>query len=281
LHGRVEYYDANVVVGSHFRVSDAGDWRLYVLDHDGQPDLLATGRATVEVGRWHRLRIGFEGYQIAVAIDDDPLARLEDRRHSSGQVGLAVGGWYPARFSDLRVRPTAPAPTLASPDRLRVSATSSHETLYEHHTYGPGRVLDGRPETRWMTATTARPPDAPEPPGPRAEPADPVEALPQSLTLDLGTPTVVHGVLYKPPVHGSTTSTILTAYALEVSQDGVTYERIRSGRFDPTIATKPVPLAEPVEARYVRLVGLESRSGIAAACALDVALSPIPTWWQG
>ncbi|MEQ7124467.1 discoidin domain-containing protein [Actinopolymorpha sp. B11F2] len=233
LLGRVDSQQHNAA-GYHLRVADTGEWRLFTQDLQGRDRTLASGSvAAVGTGTWHRLALRFRGEQVTALLDGDELASVEDADHTTGQVGLRVGGWQRAQFDNLRVVPTGPRPSFVRHTDMTATATSEHTANDFGHNYVAEHAIDDRLWSTWRSALS------------------PVEPLPQAITLDLGESTTVAGVAYTPavtPVAGG-----ITSYTVTTSKDGKSFTNAASGHWAGTYATKTAPFDEPVRARYVRL----------------------------
>jgi hypothetical protein len=264
LLGRVDSQQHNAA-GYHLRVSDTGEWALFSQDVQSRDRVLSSGRtaAPVGVGTWHRLALRFHGERVTALLDGTVLATVEDGDHTTGHVGLRVGGWHRAQFDNLRVVPTAPWPAFVRHSGMTATATSEHLANDGGHTYPAEHVVDDRLWSVWRSEF------------------DPVAPLPQAVTLDLGRPTTVHGVAYTPPV--TAMAGAITTYRVSVSTDGERYREVANGHWASTRATKTAPLATPVRARYVRLEALavDGCPQAATAAEIDVARTPLPLLGAG
>lgn len=263
LLGRVESQQHRVA-GYHLRVADTGAWSLFTEDAAGKSTTLASGSVdALGVHTWHRLALSFHGDQIRVVLDDQQVATVTDDSHTSGQVGLRVGGWQRAQFDNLTVVPTAPAPHFVPHDQMSADATSAHTANSFGHSYPARYAVDDRVDTAWRSEF------------------DPVQPLPQSITMDLGRTQTVRGLVYRPMVTGVQGGAI-TAYDIAVSSDGQRFELVASGYWEATIATKVVSLPA-ASARYVRLTATDAagcpKNGVAAE--INVATSPVTDLGQG
>lgn len=259
--GRIEQYNQNLLSGYHLRVADSGEWRLYSedsvekgnslgFDSTSPQTTLASGKAEFGVGKWHSLTLSFKGDVIVAELDGKNLLRVEDSRHTKGQVGLLVAPWKMAEFDNLAVEKTQPWPTFVPQMGIKAVATSSQPGTYQHRIYVPTEALNGRPESRWSSQL------------------NPALPLPQSITLDLGKEYETTGLAYTPPGDTGRGGRI-TRYLIEVSTDGRDFQKVAGGRWGPGTAAKMASW-KPEKIRFVRLTALETFGTGAAASELDV-----------
>jgi hypothetical protein len=248
LLGRVDAQRGRVVSGYHLTLAGDGRWRLYREGFHAPGATLASGRAEIAPGSWHRLGLRFLAAEIAALVDGHPLGYARDEQHNTGQVGLRVPGFRRALFDDLAVSPTGPEPT--GLPIAGVTASSARTANYRGYTYPPSRAMDGRPETFWHS-------DFPHGPG-----------LPQSITADLGRLRDVGGLTYRPRTDGDA-SGVITGYAVQTSTDGETYGEVARGEWPVSHATKIVRF-DPHRARWVRLVAVAGVRNLACAAELGV-----------
>lgn len=204
-------------------------------------------------GAWHRLGLRFRGEQITALLDGRVLATVQDASHTTGQVGLRVGGWQRAQFDNLRVAPTRPWPAFTRHISMTATATSEHAANDFGHSYPARHAIDDRLWSMWRSEY------------------DPVAPLPQALTLDLGEPSTVAGVTYTPSVTPSAGA--ITSYTVSTSLNGRDFITAASGYWAATLATKTAPLPKPVRARYVRLEAVDVNGCPRAATAAEVNVS--------
>lgn len=256
LIGRVENYDGASVAGYHFQVADTGAWSIYTEDQTGTDTTLATGTGTpLGVGSWHHLALSFRGPQITASVDGIAIATITDDQHSTGQVGLGVSPYQNAEFDNLSVVPSGPTPQFIPHAAMTATATSEISSEVNYHRYPARYAIDDQVESSWATEASA--------------------ALPQSLTLDLGSQRPVAGLAYKPPFdRRAGNAGDITAYRVYVSNDGQQFRPVAAGTWAATMATK-VAAWPPTAARYIRLEALSSPSGAAAASEVNVSTTPI------
>jgi O-glycosyl hydrolase len=263
LLGRVDSQQHNAA-GYHLRVADTGAWTLFTQDLQGRDRSLASGSvAALGTGTWHQLTLRFRGEQITALLDGDELVSVENADHTTGQVGLRVGGWQRAQFDNLRVVPTSVRPSFVRHSTMTATATSAHTANDFGHNYVAEHAIDDRLWSTWRSALA------------------PVEPLPQAITLDLGKPTSVAGVAYTPavtPVAGG-----ITSYTVATSMDGTSFTDVASGHWEGTYATKTAPLAKPVKARYVRLeaTAVNGCPRAATVAELNVSTTPLTPLGEG
>ena len=134
---------------------------------------------------------------------------------------------------------TQKSPPVIPNHAWKVTADS---VLSQHHS--PFNAVDHDPNTLWYTS---RDPDAP--------------GHPHHLTIDMGAPRTIEGILYQPRSTG--TPGIVQTYAVAVSMDGKEWGKpVAAGRFtygDNPNQAQTITFAHPVTARFVRF---ESRSEI-------------------
>lgn len=255
LIGRVENSDGASVSGYHFQVSDAGTWTIFTEDQQGNDVTLAQGSTTpLGVGAWHHLALSFHGDRVSAYVDDTRIAEFTDANHTTGQVGLGVSPYQNAQFDNLSVVPTGPTPAFIPHSQMMATATSENTSLVEYHRYPASYAIDDRVESGWLTEADS--------------------ALPQSLTLDLGSSKKVCMLAYKPPFdRRALDDEDITRYAVSVSEDGVTFRQVAAGDWAATMATKTATWT-PTTVRFVRLTALASTNGVAAAREVNVGSAP-------
>ncbi|MEQ4302968.1 discoidin domain-containing protein [Plantactinospora sp. B6F1] len=253
LLGRVDSQQHNAA-GYHLRVADSGDWSLFTQDVRSRDRTLATGQVpALGTGRWHRLGLRFKGERVTALLDGRVLATVQDADHTTGQVGLRVGGWQRAQFDNLRVVPTGPRPAFYPHSAMSATATSEHTANDFGHHYPARHAIDDHLWSTWRSSFA------------------PIEPLPQALTLDLGRVTTVAGLAYTPAV--TATAGGITHYTVSTSKDGRKFTDAVHGYWADTLATKTAPLPTPVRARYVRLAAVDVNGCPAAAMAAEVNVS--------
>jgi O-glycosyl hydrolase len=272
LLGRVDGQWADAVSGIHLRVSATGDWQLFDENLRGQDATLcvpsdpscagvarqsrrpvqrrtlATGRAPVGAGTWHRLGLGFSADRVTASLDGVRLAAVQTPVHASGQVGLGVAPWHHAEFDNLSVTPVTPSGNVRYLPAQLLGATGSGF----HHGYEPRKAVDGSVESMWHTEWS-----------PRA-------VLPQALTVDTGRTRPIAQVTYQPREDGNTNG-IITRYELAASADGVSYTPVAGGTW-PLDATRKTITLGGVRARFLRLTALDAGGGYASAAEIQVGV---------
>lgn len=242
------------ISGYHLRVSSNGDWRLYNADYHAGERKLASGSVDIGVGAWHRMSLRMQANHITVYVDGERLARVRHEGPRTGSVGLLAQGWKHVQFDDVTVEPIGQRPRFAPKGEM--SATATSEMGFDGgYLRGADNVVDDRVETFWRS--------------------DPDQALPQSVTVDLGKQRSTHGVVVQPRRDSGTTG-MVTDYNVSLSNDGEHFTKVASGTWAVNKATKVVTWARQ-SARYVRLeaIGEGCGAGSASIGELDVALTSV------
>ena len=133
----------------------------------------------------------------------------------------------------------------------KLGATASSDS---HQAGSPAaNAIDNHPDTIWHTRWS-----------PRKDP------MPHHLTVDLKRPLQVRGLRYLP--RQDMANGRIARYEVRVSRDGKDWsEPLASGKWPNSASEKTVRFAEPVRARYVRLVALSEVNGNPFASAAEVA----------
>jgi len=234
LIGRVENYDGASVSGYHLKVSDTGAWTVFTEDQQGNDATLAEGTTKpIGVGSWHDLALSFHGSRISAFVDGSKVTEITDTSHTTGQVGIGTSAYQNAQFDNLNIAPAGPTPTFIPHSQMTATATSETTQEIEYHRYPAAYAIDDRVESGWLTRSG--------------------DALPQSLTLDLGSSTKVCLLAYKPSFdRRALNDEDITGYTVSVSQDGVSFQQVAAGSWEASMATKMASW-KPTKARYVRL----------------------------
>ncbi|PPK68436.1 discoidin domain-containing protein [Actinokineospora auranticolor] len=147
------------------------------------------------------------------------------------------GDWASAAELGVLGDPGPPTPAVPLP-RTGWTATASDQEA----ALSDGRavnVLDGNPNTFWHSRY------------------DVLANLPHSITLDLGKPTVVSGLTYRPRPAATGGNGRVGEYRIAASTDGTTFGApVASGRWVDDAAVKHALFAGPVTTRYLRLTAL-------------------------
>lgn len=255
LLGRVDSQQHNVA-GYRLRVSDTGAWSIVTQAQGGDTELASGTTTPLGTGTWHRLGLRFRGHQITALLDGAELATVQDSGHTTGQVGLRVSGWDRAQFDNLKVTPTGHWPRFVPHSQMSAAATSEHADNDAGHTYTVGEAIDDRLWSEWRSEY------------------DPVAALPQAITLDLGATVPVRGLAYTPAV--TQAAGAITSYNVYASKNGDDYDLIASGHWEATRATKTAPLQRPHLARFVRLEATQVAGCPQAALVTELNVSTTP-----
>ncbi|HLI36311.1 MAG TPA: NPCBM/NEW2 domain-containing protein [Streptosporangiaceae bacterium] len=144
--------------------------------------------------------------------------------------------------------PSGPWPHLIPQQGLTATATSFHPG------YPPQYAVDGKLTTFWHSEW--------QPPAP----------LPQSITIDLGSPHEVTGLIYSARQDGGT-SGIITGYTVSVSTDGTSFTQVARGSWPSGTSTRSAAFP-PAQARYVRLTAASGIAGYASAAEINITDIP-------
>lgn len=239
--------------GYHLRVASDGAWRLYSADPARTDETtLASGRVTPPgAGTWHTMALSMRGETIAAGIDGAWVARVADRRQTSGNVALRTSAWDPAQFDDLVIVPTSPQPDYVPQQRISAYATSA-EGFYRGAVFPARFAVDDRPETLWHSEF--RPERVPPP---------------HAVTLDLGGVHPIEALAVRPRPD-AVTSAMITDYEIHAGTDGEHFTEVTRGSWPVSSATKTASWPTPVRARFVRLVATGGVGGMASAAEINV-----------
>jgi len=255
LFGRVDG-EHGPVSGYHLRLASSGRWKLYSEDIVTPDVTLASGSIPMKAGSWHQLALRFTNNRIRVLIDHHQVAAVTDDHHTTGQVGLGSGGWYPVQFDNLTVTPTTAAPRFVPHAGMTAAATST-EASDGRYTYVAANAIDDNPGTRWNARTS------------------PPATLPQSITLDLGRQYPVRALTYQPQLDTNAVG-MITKYAILLSENGKTFTQVASGSWPASTATKIAAWGGGHRARYVRLEAITADGqGEPNAAEINVATTPV------
>ena len=266
LLGRVDGVAGDEFVsGYHLRLAADGSWTLYSQNIAGETFDVADGDVPFRANRWHRIGMRFEGEEVEVLFDGEAVATAPADRHRVGQIGLGTGAWDRAQFDDVRVEKTAEWPQFVPQSDMTATASSAHEGNAFGYDYPASAAIDGRPETYWRSEW--------EPPA----------ALPQAITLDLGSAREVGALTYQPRISGHWAArdpgNTITQYAIAVSTDGTTFEQVAEGTWADTLAaTKVADFGGTHRARFVRLTAVDGAAAedpSVTAGEINVSLTPI------
>jgi alpha-galactosidase len=158
------------------------------------------------------------------------------------------GGLQLSCATSLSTQPAGPWPAFVPDAGLTATATSNHPG------YLPQYAVDGNLDTFWHTEW------------------DPLAALPQSITVDLGSAYTVDGLVYLPRQDGGISGTI-TGYTISVSTDGTTFTPVASGSWPADLSTRSASFPA-TSARYIRLTATSGVSGYASTGELDFSYLP-------
>jgi hypothetical protein len=108
LMGRIDsadvFQDDKVVYPSGYILSvhTDGTWKLVSAAYKKPTVTLASGKAAILPGEWHRFALTFRGNVISASLDGKQLAIVGDDSHAHGMVALGTG-WNKAQFDKLAV----------------------------------------------------------------------------------------------------------------------------------------------------------------------------------
>jgi len=83
-------------------VQSDGAWKLVSTANKKPTETLASGKAAVAPGAWHRFALTFHGNVISATLDATQLAIVGDNAHAHGMFALGTG-WNQAQFDNLAV----------------------------------------------------------------------------------------------------------------------------------------------------------------------------------
>jgi hypothetical protein len=249
--GRVEdgsNGNSNVINGYHLRITNRGVWSL-ICKTGVNDKVLASGMVQFSLNTWHNLKLQFSGDEISGSIDGHPVAsKVFGGDFDRGLAGLEVNKWQSAEFQNFLVTSAPPGPEPIAVRSVSATATS------ENGGYGASNAIDGDISTMWHTRFDPTP-----------------DALPQSITIDLGSVKKVDTLCYLPRTDGNPNG-IITGYDIQVSADGINYSETASGEWSDD-NTKKLAHFTIVAAKYVRLTAKQGHGGFASAAEIYVALS--------
>ena len=113
--------------GYFLRASDTGAWSILRNNTAGQLTTLRSGTtAALGTGRWHNLKLGFNGSTITATIDGAVVGTVTDSTFGAGQVGFGTSQGQTAQFDNLQVYNGTP-PVDPSPSPSQSSSSPSPE----------------------------------------------------------------------------------------------------------------------------------------------------------
>ncbi len=180
----------------------------------------------------------------------------------AGPLDLPEGGSL--RIRSYRLGVAGPETSMVMPMLTRGwtlrSVSSEHSPEY-----AATKAWDGDPATYWHTSWAGGDAGAPR--------------HPHHLELDLGAERALGGFTYLPRQDRIVPDGMIEGWALETSADGQSWTRVAQGEFgnivnDPSMRIER--FAQPVRARYVRLVSLTGAGGKPYAGAAEIGLLPAP-----
>ncbi|ELC8442422.1 discoidin domain-containing protein [Clostridium perfringens] len=174
--------------------------------------------------------------------------------------GKAPGGSYPAAWAAIaeikamakEVVNKGEQASIALPQgNMKATATSEHPNVGNEGL--ASFAIDGKENTMWHTKYS------------------PVEALPQSITLELGGSYEINKFTYLPR-SGNKNGNIIK-YEFHVSNDGNEFRKVSEGTWDDSGSLKTLKF-DSTKATHVKLVALEGVGGFASAAELNVFAIP-------
>jgi hypothetical protein len=88
--------------GYIYRIHDDGTWELLSCTYKKPTRMLAQGKATLSLKKWHHIKLDFKGQQITAYFDAKVLTSVKDNDHPRGMFGIGTG-WNRAQFDNLIV----------------------------------------------------------------------------------------------------------------------------------------------------------------------------------
>lgn len=148
-----------------------------------------------------------------------------------------------------REKLAVPVTVAAPPDRHCLQVTATATSAQRSPDYGPDKAIDGNPGTLWHTMYSPT-----------------RDALPQSITLDVGGVRALVELVYQPRADGNRNG-IITGYNIYASADGRSFTKVGSGAWAADAARKTAPFDAP-DARFIRLEAVEGFGGFASAAEI-------------
>ena len=149
----------------------------------------------------------------------------------------------------------ATGPAIAQDSTTPTALSATATSFQPNQGNEPGNAVDGKDGTFWHSAWN--------PPAP----------LPQSITVDRGTPGMVACLAYLPRQSGNNGN--ITSYNVYVSLDGDTFTKVVSNGKWPANAARKFANFPVTSARYVRLEAVEGVGKFASAAEITLSATPI------
>lgn len=222
------------LAGYHLQVSSEGSWKLYCQQLSGQriPDkTIASGEVAFEEGKWHRIALSMLGDKIDVIINGKTEGSVTDNTFTTGQIGFMVSPWQNAQFDNVEIIRTGEWPLFAPKSKMSIEAMSDHRENVGGYDYKVRNAIDERPETVWNSKW------------------EPLQPLPQALTINLGDTYKVKGFVYQPRLDDRVRG-MITKYTISISMDGASFEPVAEGSWETGTGTKVVKWLESRDTRY-------------------------------
>lgn len=265
-------------------ITDGDLSSLWISDNGAMPanaTIDLEGNSFVDFLELHFEKEGFR-FQFKVEVEDesgnretvlDMTSNTEDNKKSynipvkkeiskihATITGKADGGEYPlawAAIAEIKamskeaINKVEQASIALPQGNMKATATSEHPDVGNE---GLAKfAIDGKENTIWHTKY------------------NPVEELPQSITLELGGSYEINKFTYLP--RSGAKNGNITKYELHVSEDGNDFRKISEGNWDDSGSLKTLKF-NSTKATHVKLVALEGVGGFASAAELNVFAIP-------
>lgn len=188
-----------------------------------------------------------------------PVGKEINKVHVT-MTGKAEGGQHPGAWAAIAeikamskeaINKVEQASIALPQGNMKATATSEHPDVGNE---GLAKfAIDGKENTIWHTKY------------------DPVDNLPQSITLELGGSYEINKFTYLP--RSGAKNGNITKYELHVSEDGNDFRKISEGNWDDSGSLKTLKF-NSTKATHVKLVALEGVGGFASAAELNVFAIP-------
>jgi len=266
LLGRVSVQWNTHIGGYHLRLHNDGKWELYSQESDrlGDPHrTLATGAIAINPDQWNRVALRMKGAEISAVFNGKVATTVADDLHISGQAGILASQWIHAQFDNFKIEKTAPWPVFVPVADMKVAAFTSEQTQFHRgYSYLAKNAIDGRPETSWYCDWPGK------------------ARLPQSVTIDLGKPRPLAGVVYQPRRDTGniikSTNGYITKCKVYVSDDNRTFHEVAQAQFKPSHASRLITWdsSKSPDARYIKFEALEGTGNEASIGELNIITTP-------
>ena len=167
-----------------------------------------------------------------------------------------VDGYESALVAAIDALETKSLTNLYYVDPSTMTATASS---YQHDGSDPSNVLDGSTSTIWHTDWN-------------------ITTMPHWIDLEMSEPTTISGIIYTPRQSG--TNGNVTNYTIQVSDNGVDYQDIKTGTLANNASAKTIEF-EPVETKHVRIQYNAAVNNNGSASEIQVMLAEIEVDIEG